>query len=135
MEVALLDILAVIRLARHEAEVALLENGVLLVPERERPAEDLIAITEAGDAVLAPAERLRSRQIVREVRPRIAVRAVILAHRSPGAVGEVRPPLAPARNVVRSAGQAIAFGGHRVTSDGTPGGLPSPPRTCRGMCP
>ena len=102
MEVALLDVLAVVPLGRDEPEEALLEDRVALVPERQRPAEDLIAVAEAGDAVLAPAIRLRPRQIVREVRPRVAVRAVVLAHRSPGAVGEIRPPLAPAGDGVRS---------------------------------
>src|SRR5258706_2083379 len=111
MEVALLDVLAVVRLARHEAEEALLEDGILPVPERQRPAEDLVAVAEAGDAVLAPSEGLRSGQIVREVRPGIATGAVVLAHRPPGAVGEVRPPLAPAGDVVRGAGHAGAFGG------------------------
>src|SRR5436305_14001845 len=101
IEVALLDILAVIGLARHEAEVALLEDRVLFVPERQRPAEDLIAIAETGDAILAPAKRLRSRQIVRKIRPGIPVRAVVLADGTPGAVAEVRPPLSPAGESVR----------------------------------
>src|SRR6059058_4446883 len=112
MEVALLDVLAMVRLAGHEAEVALLEDRVLLVPERQRPAEDLVAIAESGDAVLAPSERLRPGEVVRQVRPRIAVRAVVLAHRAPCAVGEIRPPLAPAGDVVRSAGEAGPFSGH-----------------------
>src|SRR4051794_33357064 len=104
MEVALLHILAVIRLAGHETEVALLENRVLFVPQRKRPAEDLIPVAETSDAVLAPPKCFRSRQIVRKVRPRIAVRAVVLAHGAPRAVGEIRPPLSPAGDVVRKAG-------------------------------
>src|SRR3954469_6505625 len=133
MEVALLHILAMIRLARHEAEVPLLENRVLLVPERQRPAEDLITIAEPGDAVLAPAKRLRPRQIVRKIRPRITIRAVILAHSAPRTVGQIRTPLSPAGDVVRSAGEPVAFGSH-FTSDGMPDVLPSPPRRCRGRC-
>src|SRR5437588_6890564 len=111
MEVALLDVLAMVRLTRHEAEVALLEDRVLLVPERQRPAEDLITITETGDAVLTPAESFRARQVVRKVRPGIAIRAVVLAHRPPRAVGEIRTPFSPAGDFVGSAGEPGPFRG------------------------
>src|SRR5882762_8645483 len=50
MEVALLDVLAMVGLAGHEAEVTFLEDGILLVPERQRPAEDLVTIAETSDA-------------------------------------------------------------------------------------
>src|SRR5204862_414161 len=89
VEVTLLHVLAVIPLRRHESEIALLQNRIALVPERHRPAEDLVAVADAGDAVLAPAVRLRPRVIVRKIAPRIGVRAVVLAHRPPRAVGEV----------------------------------------------
>src|SRR4051794_35198646 len=116
VEVALLDVFAMIRLTRHEAEVTLFEDRILLVPERQRPAEDLIAVAETGDAVLAPAKRFRPRQIVRKVRPRIAIRAVVLAHGAPGAVGQIRTPRSPAGDVVGSAGQPVAFSGHASPS-------------------
>jgi len=41
-----------IPLRRNDAEVALFQDRVALVPEGHRPAEDLVAIAEAGDAVL-----------------------------------------------------------------------------------
>src|SRR5204863_5340027 len=92
IEVALLHILAVIRLGRNESEVALFENRIALVPERHRPAEDLIAVAESADAILAPSVCLRPRQVVRKVSPRVALRAVVLPHGAPRAVREIRPP-------------------------------------------
>src|SRR4051812_27928292 len=112
IEVALFDVLAVIGLAGHQAEVTFLENRILLVPERQRPAEDLVAIAETGDAVLSPSKGLRAREIVREIRPGIAVRAVVLAHRSPGAVGEIWPPLAPVGDVVGKPRESGSLRGH-----------------------
>jgi hypothetical protein len=52
--VILLDVLAVIALGVREAEEAFLEDRVLLVPEREREAEELAVVGYAGDPVLAP---------------------------------------------------------------------------------
>src|SRR5207248_5276229 len=112
--------------------------SVLLVPKRQRPAEDLIAIAKTGDAILAPSEDFRPGQVVREVAPRIAVPAVVLAHRAPSAVGQIRPPFPPAGDVVRRAGHAGAFRGHRahqgLTIGDTPDVLPSRPRRSLGRC-
>src|SRR5262249_43804234 len=112
VEVALFHILAVVPLDRHQSEEALLEDRIALVPERHRPAEDLVAIGEAGDAVFAPSVGPGSRNVVRAEFPCVLIGAVVFAHRAPGAVGEVRSPLAPARDGVRVAGQTFAFGGH-----------------------
>src|ERR1700730_14148932 len=106
VEVTLLDVFAVIAFVRHDAEIALLENRIAFVPERERPAEDLIAIAEACDAVLAPAVGLRSREVVRQKAPGVAAAAVILADRRPRAVGEVRTPYVPAGLLMSVASQA-----------------------------
>src|ERR1051326_3509076 len=114
VEVTLLHVLAVVPLGRHEAEVALLENRIALVPERHRPAEDLVAIRESGDAVLAPAIGLEAREVVREKAPGVAVRAVVLAHGAPGAVREVRAPLAPPGERVRAAAEALPFRVHGI---------------------
>src|SRR5205823_3728530 len=107
VEAVLLEVLAVIAFRRHQSEEALLEDGIALVPEGHCPAEDLVAVAEAGDAVLAPAIGLGARQIVGEPGPRVGVGAVVLAYRSPGAVGEIRPPLAPARDGMRVAGETL----------------------------
>lgn len=61
MEGVLLHVLTVIALAVVEAEEALLEDGILAVPERQCEAQPLIDVAETGDAVFAPAEgRLRA---------------------------------------------------------------------------
>src|SRR5712691_6183382 len=100
VEVALLHVFAVVAFGRNQAEEALLQNRVAFVPERQRPAEDLVAIAESADAVLAPAERFGASLVVREVAPGIAIRAVVLADGTPGAVGEVGSPAPPARELV-----------------------------------
>ena len=49
------------------------------------------------EAVLVPAVGARAGVVVGERVPRVAVGAVVLAHRAPGALGEVRPPAPPRR--------------------------------------
>ena len=70
VEVVLLHVLAVIALVAGEAEQPLLEDRVRAVPQREREAQPLPVVADAGDAVLAPAVGARSRVVVREVFPR-----------------------------------------------------------------
>jgi len=53
IEVVLLDVLAVIPLGVGEAVEALLDDGVLAVPQREREAQQHAIVAEPGDAVLA----------------------------------------------------------------------------------
>ena len=64
VEVVLLDVLAVVALAVGQAEQPLLEDRVLAVPEREREAEPLLVVGDAGEAVLAPAIGARARLVV-----------------------------------------------------------------------
>src|SRR5205085_1990744 len=112
----------VISFARHDAEVALLQNRIPFVPESHRPAEDLVAIAEARDAILAPAVRFRSRQVVRQERPGVAVFAVVLAHGGPGAIRKVWTPLVPARALVMFAGEAILLYAHWTVTSLAEGG-------------
>ena len=109
--IELLDVLAVIALAVGQAEQPLLQDRVSAVPQGQREAQPLAAVADAGDAVLAPAVGARARLIVREVLPGVAVRAVVLAHRAPLALAEIRPPQLPARRAARVLGEADAFGG------------------------
>ena len=95
VEVVLLDVLAVVALGPGQAEEALLQDRVLPVPQRQREADLLLAIADAGDAVLVPAIGARSGMVVREVFPRLAVLAVVLAHGAPCAIADVRAPSAP----------------------------------------
>src|SRR5262249_36362230 len=107
VEVVVLDVLAVVALVRRHAEQPLLEVRIALVPERRREAQQLVAIADAGDAVLAPAVRLRARAVVGEVAPRVAVLGVVLADRPPRAIGEVRPPPPPAAEIVDDRARAF----------------------------
>ncbi len=100
IEVALLDVLAVVPLAVGEAEETLLEDGILTVPERESQAEQLLVVRETGDAVLAPAIRPRPRLVVGEAVPGVAVGALVLPDRPPLALAQIRPPSPPGHPVV-----------------------------------
>ena len=113
VEVALLDVLAVVALGAGEAEEPLLQDRIAPVPQREREADVLVAIADAGEAVLVPAVGARAGVIVRKVVPGVAVGAVVLAHRAPGALAEVRPPALPVSTTLRGLVQAAGFGVHR----------------------
>ena len=54
IEVVLLHVLAMIAFVCVEAEHALFENGIARVPKGQREAQILMAIADAGDAVLIP---------------------------------------------------------------------------------
>ena len=79
----------------RQAEKALFENRVLLIPERERETDVLVPVANSADAVFAPAVGSRARMIVRKIIPRVAVRAVVFADRPPLALGEIWPPAFP----------------------------------------
>ena len=106
VEVVLLDVLAVVPLAVGQAEEALLEDGVLAVPQGQGEAEPLLVVGEAGEPVLAPAVGPRARLIVREVVPGVAVFAIVLAHRSPLTLAQVGTPLSPGDPSLARLGQA-----------------------------
>ena len=87
-------------LGRGQAEEPLLEDRVAAVPEGGGGDEELVAVADAEDPVLAPAVGLAPGQVVGEVVPGVAVGAVVLADGRPGAVADVRPPAPPAGGVV-----------------------------------
>ncbi len=92
--VDLFDVLPMVALLSGQAEQALLEDRIALVPERDREAETLLGVAEATEAVLSPAISAAARVGVREVIPRRAVAAVALAHGPPLPLAEVGPPRA-----------------------------------------
>ena len=104
----LLDVLAVVALRPGEAEHPLLEDRVVAVPEREREAELVADVRDAGHAVLVPAVRARAGVVVREGVPGVAALGVVLAHRAPGALAQVRAPLVP-----RVRGEEVVLGAAR----------------------
>ncbi len=97
VEVVLLDVFAVVALAVGQAEGTLLQDRVAAVPQRQREAQHLVVVADAGQAVLAPAVGARARLVVAEIVPRVAVVAVVLAHRAPLALAQIRAPLLPVR--------------------------------------
>ena len=84
-----------IALGAGEAEQPLLENRVAAVPKCEREAEPAFAIADAQQAILAPAVGAAAGLVVREVVPGVAVLGVVLAHRAPLPLGEIRAPPLP----------------------------------------
>src|SRR5262249_10659413 len=93
--VELLDVLAVVALVAGEPEQPLLDDRVALVPDREREREPALPVADPEQAVLAPAVGAAAGVVVRERVPGVAVRRVVLAHRSPLALRQVRPPALP----------------------------------------
>ena len=83
IEVVFLDVLAVVALIAGQSEEPLLENRIAAIPQRDGEADVLVAVANAGDAVLAPAVRSGAGVVVREILPGGPVRAVIFAHRAP----------------------------------------------------
>ena len=95
VEVILLDVLAVVTLDAAEAEEAFLEDRVPAVPERQREAEPLVVVRDAGEPVLAPSVGARTRVVVGEGFPGRAVLRVVFAHRAPLAFAQVGAPALP----------------------------------------
>ena len=107
--VVLLDVLAVVALAIGEAEETLLDDRVAPVPQRQRKAQPLLVVGDAGQAVLAPAVDARSGLIMAEVLPGITGSAVVLAHRTPLTLREVGPPGLPGHAALALLGQSLVF--------------------------
>src|ERR1700761_8185151 len=83
IEVVLLDILTVVAFAICQAKQALLKDRILPIPQRQRKAEPLLVIADPAESVFAPSIGPRTGLIMRQVIPRITIRAVILSNRSP----------------------------------------------------
>ena len=95
VEVVFLHVLAVVALLIAEPERALLQERVLLVPQRDGEANGLPVVAESGEPVLAPSIRPAPRVVVREVVPGVSARAVVLSHGAPRAIADVRSPAPP----------------------------------------
>ena len=97
VEVLLLHILPVIPLRPRQAEQALLQDGVLPVPQRQRKAQPALAVGHAQQAIFTPAIGAATRMVVRERVPAGTVRRVVLPDGGPLALGEIWPPAFPVR--------------------------------------
>src|SRR5580658_2444278 len=114
--VVLLDVLAMIPFAIREAEEPLLQDRVLFIPESQSEADVLMAVADATQAVLTPTIGARTSMIVREIVPRVAVRTVVLADRSPLPLGEMGPPAIPVGLSLVVGNQPLFFIGHSLAS-------------------
>src|SRR6266403_1470881 len=92
VEVVFLHIFAVIAFVAGQPEETLLEDGISFVPQGQTETYELVAVTYRGEAVLVPAISARAGVIVRKIFPRLSGRAIVLAHRSPGAIADVGAP-------------------------------------------
>ena len=109
VEVVLLHVLAVVALAVGESEEALLQDRVALVPQRQRKAQPLLVVADSAETVLAPLVGAGARLVVREVIPRVAVFAVILADRAPLPLAQVGSPFLPGDLRLARLVQALLF--------------------------
>src|SRR5262249_48954551 len=91
------DVFAVVSLAVAQSEQPFLEDWIASVPERQREAEQLPIIRDAGEPVLPPAVGPVLRVIVCEVIPGVAVGTVVFAHRAPLPLAQIGAPLLPGR--------------------------------------
>ena len=95
VEVILFDVLAMVALAIGQPEQPLLENRVRAVPERQRETQDLVAVTDPRQPILAPAVGAGAGLIMGEIVPGVAVVAVVLPHRPPLPLAEIGAPEFP----------------------------------------
>ena len=134
VEPVLLDVLAVVALAVGEAEHPLLEDRVGAVPQRQRQAQPLALVADPGDPVLAPAVGARARLVVGEVVPGVAVLAVVLAHRAPLALAQVRTPRLPRHRAGARLLEALVLGrGARGPRRPSSRSLTRGARSCNGV--
>src|SRR6266446_5001568 len=82
----------------------------MAVPQGERQAQALAAIADPAYPVLAPTIGAAAGVVVRAVIPRVAAGGIILAHRAPLALGEIRTPEFPAFPSRGVLGEALGFG-------------------------
>src|SRR6202011_389158 len=106
----LLDVFAVVALRPGQPERPLLEDRILPVPQGQAQAQPLLHVAEPSQPVLPPAVGPGPRVVVRQVIPRLAVRAIVLAHRSPLALADIRAPPVPLARLAQPVLQPAAPG-------------------------
>ena len=73
IKVVFLDVLAVVAFAVGQAEQAFLQDRVAAIPQRQRKAEPLLVVGDAGQAIFTPAIGAGARLVVSEVVPGVAI--------------------------------------------------------------
>src|SRR3974390_2455145 len=92
-----------------EPEQALFQDGIVLIPQRECEAQQLLVIGNPSETILAPVVCPRTRLFVRKIAPCISVGTVVLTDGTPLSLAEVRSPLFPWDTRVTSVVQALLF--------------------------
>src|SRR4030095_4318999 len=95
VKIILLDVLAMVCLAVGEAEQALFQNRIALFPQRQRKAQPLFVVADSSQPVLTPPVSSRTRLVMGEIVPSVAVVAVILPHRAPLPLAQGGSPFLP----------------------------------------
>src|SRR6185437_10771915 len=93
--VVLFDVLPVVALRARQSEQALLDVGVRFVPQAERKAQSHLVVAQAEQPVFAPAVHAGVGMLVREKFPGAAVARIVLTHRAPLTLRQVRSPAVP----------------------------------------
>src|SRR5437660_914131 len=88
--VQFLHVLAMVALCVAQAEQSLLQDRIPAVPKRKREAKRLVAVTDAGQSVLAPTVSPAASLVVSQVVPGLATCGVVLAYRPPLPFAEIR---------------------------------------------
>src|SRR5215472_391284 len=114
--VIFLHILAVIALASGESEQALLQNRIPTIPKSKRQRDELVTITNARKAVLAPAICPGSGMIMGEIIPCRAARAVVFPHRAPLSFAKVGSPPLPVDSSLPRFFEPLLFHAHQAPS-------------------
>src|SRR6516162_1926852 len=112
--IQLLDVLAVAALPVGQAKQPLLEDRIAAVPQGDRQAQQLPVIGKAGNAVLAPTIGAATRLVMREIIPCGSAGTVILAHRPPLSLAEIRAPATPVFYVFAAFLDSVLFSANRL---------------------
>jgi hypothetical protein len=102
----------------RQAEEPLLQDVILFVPQGECETDVLMTVAKPGDAIFAPTVGAGTRMIVRKIVPRVTDCAVILADRSPLALGKVWSPAFPVNFSIGACLQPLLFRCHSNRREG-----------------
>lgn len=109
VKMRLLDTLTVVSLRIAQAKEPLLEEIILLVPEGKCHVLNTMRIRDTGNAVLTPAIGSGASLVVREMRPGVAVRRVVLSDGCPLPLSNVGTPFLPVLGPLTVFFQALLF--------------------------
>src|SRR5205823_9557612 len=112
--------------ARRDPEEPFLQDRVPAVPEGGREDQELVAVADPGNGVLAPAIGLAPRQVMRQKAPGVPVWAIILPDGGPRPIAHIGPPAAPAGDLVANFPDPFVLFCHHGNDPGSKGGAMLP---------